>query len=135
MSRCCSKWHNYKPSDDFIRPQKKTYNKLCISCRNIAYKSRCNKELRPKDVVILNPFAVDVSNPTLNPIEGRIPPVKAHLKTRCDVKEEEVAHDFYEYIIDDIDEHSFCECADYQKDHIKEFVIDDIRYFSHTKSL
>ena len=57
MSRCCNKCQNYKPSDDFIRPQKKTYNKLCISCRNISYKSRYNKGLRPKDVVILNPFA------------------------------------------------------------------------------
>jgi hypothetical protein len=98
-----------------------------------------NPLVRENPPVINEPFENKGQSP-LNPVEQRrIPPVKpkgvglkgAPLKIRCEVEGEKVAHDSYEYIIDDIDKNSFCECVDYQKDRIKEYVIDDIRYFNN----
>jgi len=50
--RCCNRCKNYKPYTEFIRQQKKTFNKYCLKCRK--YKQNTFKINNNKEEYILN---------------------------------------------------------------------------------
>ena len=93
--RCCNKCKNYKPYTEYLRQEKRTFNKYCMRCRK--QKQTSIKINKNKEDYILNYMNANEDNGIL--IQNDISYMKHKLTTIYNINNQDKRKDIIENII------------------------------------